>query len=88
MIYFVSPNGDDSLGGTIDAPWKTIENSVNRLTAGDMLYIRGGEYVLAEAVCCHKSGAPGNPIVYAAYGDEKPVNIDALMRCMKEYLLS
>jgi len=76
MIYFVSPSGNDGSAGTMDSPWKTIENSVNRLSAGDILYIRGGEYVLMQAVLCQKSGTQDKPIVYSAFEDEKPV-IDA-----------
>ena len=79
MIYFVSPSGDDGAAGNMDSPWKTLECSVNKLSAGDILYIRGGEYVLAEAVLCKKSGAQGKPIVYAAFEDEKPViNADGI----------
>ena len=40
MIYFVSPSGNDGSAGTMDSPWKTLENSVNKLSAGDILYIR------------------------------------------------
>ena len=67
MIYFVSPSGNDGSKGSMDSPWETLENSVNKLSAGDILYIRGGEYVLAEAVLCQKSGTQDNPIVYAAF---------------------
>ena len=76
MIYFVSPSGNDGSAGTMDSPWKTLENSVNKLSAGDILYIRGGEYVLTQAVLCQRSGTQNNPIVYAAFENEKPV-IDA-----------
>lgn len=73
MIYFVSPMGDDNAAGMLESPWRTVENSVNRLSAGDILYIREGEYVLTQAVQCQKSGEPDKPIVYSAYGNEKPV---------------
>jgi len=73
MIYFVSPSGNDGSPGTIDSPWETLENSVNKLSAGDILYIREGEYFLKHAILCEKSGAPGNPVVYAAFEGEKPV---------------
>jgi hypothetical protein len=73
MIYFVSPTGDDGAAGNIDLPWKTLENSANKLSAGDILYIRGGEYILTQAVLYKKSGTQENPIIYAAYENEKPV---------------
>jgi len=79
MIYFVSPSGNDGSAGGIDTPWQTLENSVNKLSAGDILYIRGGEYVLTQAILCQKNGAQGNPIVYAAFEDEKPaINADGI----------
>ena len=73
MIYFVSPTSNDGSAGTMDSPWQTIENSVNKLASGDILYIRGGEYVLQRAILCQKSGTQDKPIVYAAFEDEKPV---------------
>jgi len=73
MIYFVSPNGCDNAPGTMDLPWKTIETAVNKVSAGDILYIRGGEYLLKEAVQCKKSGTPSKPIVYSAFEGETPI---------------
>ena len=73
MIYFVSTSGNDEDAGNINSPWRTPESAVNRLSEGDMLYIRGGEYTLSEAVICKKSGTPEKPIVYSAYGDETVV---------------
>ena len=73
MIYFISPSGNDGWNGSIDTPWKTLENSVNKLSAGDILYIRGGEYVLTQAVFCQKSGTEDKPIIYSAFENEKPV---------------
>jgi Protein of unknown function (DUF1565). len=73
MIYFVSTTGSDSNLGTIDAPWRTVETAVNKVAAGDILYIRGGEYVLAEAVICKMSGTADKGIVYSAYEGETPV---------------
>lgn len=77
MIYFVSTTGNDKNTGSMDLPWQTLEYAVNKLSAGDILYIRGGEYILQEAVLCKKSGTQENPIVYSAYEDEK-VEINAV----------
>ena len=73
MIYFVSTTGDDSAAGTICSPWKTIETAVNKVSAGDILYVRGGDYTLSESVQCKKNGKPGKPIIYSAYENEIPV---------------
>ena len=73
MIYFVSPTGCDTAAGTFESPWKSIETAVNKVSAGDILYIRGGDYVLSEAVQCKISGTPGKPIIYSAYENETPV---------------
>jgi len=73
MIYFLSTTGNDNAEGTINSPWKTIETAVNKLAPGDILYIRGGEYVLENAVVFKNSGKPGKPIIYSAYENEVPV---------------
>ena len=79
MIYFVSPSGNDNSPGTDESPWQTIENSVNKLSPGDILYIRAGEYNIKQAIECKKSGTKDKPIVYAAFEDEKPIiNADAI----------
>jgi len=73
MIYFVSPTGDNNSPGTMEAPWKTLEASVNKLSPGDILYVRGGEYTLAEAVQMNKSGTASKPIIISAYENEVPI---------------
>ena len=70
MIYFVSTAGNNEYSGTMEQPWLTLEYAVNKLSSGDILYIRGGEYVLQEAIVCQKSGTHDNPVVYSAYEDE------------------
>jgi len=79
MIYFISPNGSDESPGSIDLPWKTVEESVNKLSEGDILYFRGGRYDIKKAVIFQKNGEPGKPIVYSAFEDEKPeINADKI----------
>jgi parallel beta-helix repeat protein len=43
-IYYVSASGNDSNPGTIELPWKTIQNSVEKLEYGDTLYVFPGTY--------------------------------------------
>jgi hypothetical protein len=43
-VYYVATNGDDSNPGTIDQPWRSLQKASDTVTAGDMVYIRGGTY--------------------------------------------
>ena len=42
--YYVASSGSDSNSGTISLPYATIQYGVNQLSAGDILYIRSGNY--------------------------------------------
>ena len=56
---FVSPFGDNTSPGTLDAPFRTIEKGVEGLTApGDVLYLRGGSYA-ENVTIAGKDGALG-----------------------------
>ena len=59
--YYVSPSGSDSNSGSINSPWKDIEASVIKISPGDVLYLRGGEYVPGYSIYIRKwsGGAPG-----------------------------
>jgi hypothetical protein len=78
--YYVATNGNDNWSGQLpdpntngtDGPFKTIQKAVNLAGPGDVIYIRGGEYVLNEdkihvgaAIAMRRSGAPGFPITVA-----------------------
>ncbi|MCE5209666.1 MAG: right-handed parallel beta-helix repeat-containing protein, partial [Chloroflexi bacterium] len=69
--FYVSPDGNDANPGTESAPWASIENSANRLSAGQTLYVRNGIY--NESVYITVSGETGNPIHIIAYPGETPV---------------
>jgi hypothetical protein len=72
---FVSPFGDNTSPGTVDAPFRTIKKGVEGLTApGDVLYLRGGSYA-EDVTIADKCGELGAPIVIRAYGREH-VSID------------
>ncbi|MFA6922741.1 MAG: sugar-binding protein [Bacteroidales bacterium] len=68
--YYVATNGSDSYTTTqaqnINTPWKTINTSVTKLVAGDILYVMTGTYV--ETVYIGKSG-----ITLSAYPGNSPV---------------
>ncbi len=74
LTFHVSPNGSDANAGTGPEDAKalrTIQTAVNRMSPGDICFIRGGVY--RETIIFPRSGEAGKPITLAAYRDEKPV---------------
>jgi hypothetical protein len=69
--YYTSPSGNDSNSGTINSPFKTIGKGVEKLKAGDILYLRTGTYV--EEIYVTQSGNEKSPITIMAYPGESPV---------------
>jgi hypothetical protein len=84
-VYYVAVNGTNTNSGTILLPFATIQKAQEVVKSGDTVYIRGGLYqikeeqiALKERIWAYvnyldKSGAPGAPIHYWAYPNEKPV---------------
>lgn len=60
--------GSDSHDGTQKRPWRTINNALKKLSAGDTLYLRGGQYF--ENVYCAVAGTPDKPITIRSYPGE------------------
>ncbi len=84
--YYVDPNGNDANTGTISSPFLTIVRAQTAAVAGDLVYIRGGNYVIpanqaanfddgtyACVTRLNKSGTASARITYAAYPNETPV---------------
>jgi len=71
--YYVDPDGDDMAAGTADAPWQTWQHAVDTVAAGDVVYIRGGDYAPTERVRGSLNGTEAEPITIAAYPGETPV---------------
>ena len=72
--YYVSPTGSDSSPtGSISAPYKTISKAVSAASAGDTIYLRGGQHNYSSTVSVSKSGASGSPITLRSYQDEVPI---------------
>ena len=83
--WYVAPAGDDAAAGSPDHPFASIQRAQKSAVPGDTVLIRGGVYVMKESQIARrksifasitfldKSGAPGKPITYCAYKDEKPV---------------
>lgn len=69
---FVAPGGSDRNPGSHDSPLATIQHGIERLEAGDTLYLRGGRYreqIEANHVC----GEEDAPICLRNYPGETAV---------------
>lgn len=80
--FYVAPDGKDGNPGTKEKPFATVEaardavRKINaKMTEDIMVYLRGGEYVLASAFVLDErdSGANGYRVIYKAYSGEQPV---------------
>jgi len=71
--YFLAPNGNDATGnGTINNPWFSLTRAWQSVSAGDIIYMRGGTYQYTKQILQGKSGTDGNTIKVFAYNNEKP----------------
>ena len=83
--YYVSPTGNDSNPGTLAAPWATWQKAFNTANAGDIVYFRGGVYMvdrsgygnnilmISPSAGIGHDGTTGNPIKYFNYPGEVPI---------------
>jgi Putative flagellar system-associated repeat/Secretion system C-terminal sorting domain/Right handed beta helix region len=73
--YYVSSSGKDSNPGTISQPFFTLNKAWTLVSAGDIVYMRGGTYNYGTTgtTFSGKSGSSGNYINIWAYPNEKPV---------------
>lgn len=84
--YFVATNGLDSNIGSKEHPWKSLQYAFNKLTPGDILYIRKGTYLaiptigygdLGETECAiyieNKNGNSSSRYTVSNYPGEYPV---------------
>jgi len=71
--YYVSPTGNDNNSGSINSSFATIDKAVSMASAGDTIYLRGGQHDYGSTVYLSKNGSSGNPINLLAYQDEVPV---------------
>lgn len=77
-IYVSDKNGNDSNPGTKNAPLKTIQAAVNKVsgTFGGVIWVEGGNYSAADPILINASNS-GNiiaPLFIIGYGDE-PVTL-------------
>lgn len=71
--YYVATWGSDTAGGTLAAPWRTISYGMGRLSAGDTLFVRRGNYVERVKKGVVRAGRPDALITVRAYPNERPV---------------
>lgn len=73
--YYVSPTGSDASGnGSIGSPWFTLNKAWSSVTAGDIVYMRGGTYYYTSAQnLTGKSGNSSNYINVWNYSGENPI---------------
>jgi len=82
--FYVASDGADTDPGTVAAPFATLARAQTAARTAKAakeapepvtVHVRGGVYRLAETLklTAEDSGTPEAPVVYRAYGDEKPV---------------
>ncbi|KUF22731.1 right-handed parallel beta-helix repeat-containing protein [Bacillus safensis] len=69
--YYVAVNGNDKNPGTKQKPFRTLKKAASMAKAGTTIYMRGGTY--KEKLIVRHSGTKKAPVVFQAYGKEKPV---------------
>jgi hypothetical protein len=72
-VRYVSPDGRDDWAGTEARPWRSLSYALQELSAGEMLYVRGGEYREQLVRLNIEDGTAEERIVVAAYPGERPV---------------
>jgi len=68
-VYHVSPDGDDSDDGSVDAPLQTIRKAIELVGPGETVLIHAGVYNLSGqsgSQRIEKSGTPAAPIIIKA----------------------
>ena len=69
--YYVSKSGSDSNPGTLNSPWKTLPYAIQKIKAGDTLFIHGGTY--QEYFAVTNSGTQSSPITITNYNGEEVI---------------
>jgi hypothetical protein len=73
-VFYLSPTGSDATGnGSIISPWFTLNKAWTVVSAGDLIYMRGGIYqYVSKQDISGKNGSNGNKIKVYAYPGEQP----------------
>ena len=70
--YYVSPTGSGSAYSEA-APGKLTSTVINKLKAGDNLYLMGGQYDFQNSLSINRSGTEGSMITIQNYNSERPI---------------
>ena len=68
--YYVSNSGSDDNDGNINDPFKTVQYAINRLNAGDTLFIRSGTYHESISIK-NLVGSENLPVIITNYNNEE-----------------
>lgn len=73
--YYISTTGNDTSGnGTIENPWFTLNKAWAIISAGDIIYMRGGIYnYTSTQVLTNKNGNSSNVITITKYLNEEVI---------------
>ena len=71
-VRYASPTGTDANGTSADAPGK-LTTMINKLVAGDELYLLDGQYDFTSTVSINRKGNADSYILIAAYPGTKPI---------------
>jgi uncharacterized repeat protein (TIGR02059 family) len=72
--YYLSPGGNDSNPGTLSQPFFSLNKAWTVVSAGDIIYLRGGTYsYTSQQRLLGKNGTSGNLIKVWAYPGETPL---------------
>jgi uncharacterized repeat protein (TIGR02059 family) len=72
--YYIAPSGNDSNPGTSSQPFFTLKKAWSVITAGDIVYLRGGIYRYPNSQeLTGKNGTSSSPITIMAYPGEVPI---------------
>lgn len=72
--YYIAPSGADGNSGAIGSPWFTLNKAATVVTAGDIVYMRGGTFTYeVQQYWSGVSGSSGNYITIQNYPGESPV---------------
>lgn len=75
--YYVSPAGNDSNNGSINAPFRTIQKAADIVNPGDTVIVKDGVYTVAsnvpDLVVIKRGGIAGSPVTFKAENKWKAV---------------
>lgn len=74
QAYYVDvTNGNDTFSGSMIQPWQRLDTAINRLSAGDTLFVRAGDYTYLGQIIVQKNGTSAQPVVISGYQNEYPL---------------